>query len=150
MTAGAPNRLAGAVVLGALAAIAVAFVAGCIFALRFHDIGVMMSFGGLFAMFATPVAVLLGLVVGWPLFRYWARPRQTSIVRAVVVGLVLSAAAAFVVRISMDTLIDSDLRFAIVTAVVAGPISALTVWVIARRPSLPGAPPSSNNRWRGP
>ena len=150
MTDGAPSRLAGAVVLGALAAIAVAFVAGCVFAFRFHDIGVMVAFGGLFAMLGPPVAVVVGLAVGWPLFRYWVRPRQSSIVRAVVAGLILSASAALIVRISMNTLINSDLRFAIVTAVLAGPISALTVWVIARRPSLPGAPPSSNNRWRGP
>ena len=150
MTAGAPSRLFGALVLGALAAIAVAFVAGCVFAFSFHDIGIMVAFGGLFAMLATPVAVVVGLAVALPLFRYWVRPRQSSVVRPVVAALVLSAASALVVRISMSTLIDGDLHFAIITAVVAGPIAALTIWVVARRPSIPGASPSSNNRWRGP
>jgi len=150
MTAGAPSRLFGALVLGGLAAIAVAFVAGCVYAFSFHDIGVILTFGGFFAVVAVPVALVVGFTVALPLFRYWVRSRQSSVVRPLAAGLVISAAAALVVRISMSGLIGSDLRFAIVTAVIAGPVAALTAWAVARRPSIPGAPPSSNNRWSGP
>jgi hypothetical protein len=150
MTYAAPSRLFGALVLGAVTAIAVAFVAGCVYAFPFQDLGVMLTFGGLFAMFATPVAVVVGLVVALPLFRYWVRPRPPSVLRLVVAGLILSCAAAFAVRVSMSTLIDSDLRFAVLTAAVAGPVAALTTWVVARRSTIRGAATSSNNRWRGP
>src|SRR5215467_14485248 len=108
MTAERPSRLFGALVLGAFTSIVVAFVGGCIFALALSrdphtgaiswprsgvDVNLLMGTAGLFGLFATPIAVLLGTAVALPLFRYWAQPRRASTSRLLGAAMALSVAA---------------------------------------------------------
>ena len=134
----------GALAVGWFAAVAVAFVAGCIYAFVLANAGhtfewppadLVFGIGFISALTSVPIAVAVGLLVALPLFRYWVRRSPRPLVCSLVTGVLMSLAAALVVLVfnRSRSLVESDFKFALVTVAVAGPLSALTVWATARK-----------------
>jgi len=146
MTTAPSSRILGAAIIAWVAVLAVAFIAGCAYpALLARSVGRslhisadMVSFcfllGVTFAGIAAPVAALVGLGIGIPLFRLMRHSGYWSPAAHLVAGLLLSTLAAAMLSLAhfkIDFLGAYDFTYSIYTVAIAGPIAGLVVWKFA-------------------
>ncbi len=85
-------------------------------------------------MAALPVTVVLGCLVGLPVFRFLVQRGSSNVAEYVGGGLFVAIAGAALVWmahvLSADFLIDSDFRFAELLIGISGPVGGMTVWSV--------------------
>lgn len=103
---------------------------------------ILVDFGLFTAMIALPVALVLILVIGLPVFRLWIRRGYSNVAEYIgggaIVGIAGAALIAIVHVLSVDFLVDSDFRFAMLLIGICGPVAGLTVWYVLRRSGTAG------------
>lgn len=147
------DRLARGLLVSFAAAVIVAFLGGCVYAViegtpagstfrvTADALEFMLFVGGAAAGFAAPIAAIAAFALGLPLFRFCVLRNYASPLVYVGAGILISlviTALLVVAHYFTDFLSDdTDLRPGISAALAAGPLSALAFWFVVR--PLPSA-----------
>jgi hypothetical protein len=150
------KHLGGALAAGGVAAIGVAFLGGCFYPFLVEWMSphaasgvhsshsgispmILVDFGLLTAMIALPVTLVLAFVIGLPVFRLLIRRGHSNVAEYIGGGVIVAIAGAALIGVahvlSVDFLVDSDFRFAILLMGICGPVVGLTVWYVLQRSS---------------
>jgi hypothetical protein len=148
------KHLGGALAAAGVVAIGVAFLGGCFYpflvelmsphtasGVRSSFSGVspmiLVDFGLFTAMIALPVTLVLIFGIGLPVFRLWIRRGYSNIAQYIGGGVIVAIIGVALIGVahvlSVDFLIDSDFRFALLLIGICGPVAGLTVWYVLQR-----------------
>lgn len=140
-------RIWGGVAVAVLAAVLVSFIAGCFFSvvLAYPDIEEMPKLkefmeafilvGGVAAIVAGVISVPSLLLIGLPLYLVSIRQRKVSIHIYVLGGFVTSLVFCLILtafHVLSEFLLSEDYYFAVISMLIAGPVTTSVFWVFVR------------------
>lgn len=141
------EKLALGLLVAGGTAMAVAFLAGCVYAvvegtsqgepfrLTADMLDFMLAIGGVAAVSAMPIAAIAALALGLPIFGFFVSRNYASPFVYIGGGVLISLPIAGLFAAAhhlWDFLAFADLRLAISAATAAGPLSSMAFWLAVR------------------
>lgn len=147
----------GGLAAGCAAAVGVAFLAGCAFAITIGHgthvdpssgkkvldvlpLGAVLGVGMFTAFVAAPIAIVVTIVVGAPLFSLYTRRGYRSLMAYIGAGVLMSVAVGAPVAAAnyFWGWLEGAFLLAMPAIGIAGPVAALVIWKILQPQSPPG------------
>jgi hypothetical protein len=135
-----------------MASVAVAFLSGCLHSIymeRGHVAEFLEGMGAakrdaltafflvgfVAAMAAALIAALAAVFIAWPMYLAARRYKVCSLFAYLSAGIIISLIVIFIILPAqryLDTLLPSDYLLEIISILIAGPVAAMSFWLVAR------------------